>query len=33
MSEHVLLIYGDLLTKEWLDTVCDTWRIESTPKN
>ncbi|KAG2158702.1 uncharacterized protein EDB93DRAFT_1237957 [Suillus bovinus] len=33
MSEHVLLIHGDLLTKEQLDTVCDTQRIESTPKN
>ncbi|KAG2125101.1 hypothetical protein DEU56DRAFT_744063, partial [Suillus clintonianus] len=33
MSEHVLLIHGDLLTKERLDTVSDTRRIESTPKN
>ncbi|KAG1785761.1 uncharacterized protein HD556DRAFT_1232684, partial [Suillus plorans] len=33
MSEHVLLIHGDLLTKERLDTVRDTRRIESTPKN
>ncbi|KAG2045900.1 hypothetical protein BDR06DRAFT_985720 [Suillus hirtellus] len=33
MSEHVLLIHSDLLTKEWLDTIRNTQRIESTPKN
>ncbi|KAG1730877.1 hypothetical protein EDB19DRAFT_1896988 [Suillus lakei] len=33
MSEYVLLIHGDLLTKEWLNMVRDTRRIESTPKN
>ncbi|KAH7913660.1 hypothetical protein BJ138DRAFT_1001804, partial [Hygrophoropsis aurantiaca] len=33
MSEHVLLVHGDLLTKERLDTVRDSRRIEDTPKN
>ncbi|KAG1761715.1 hypothetical protein EDD22DRAFT_748437, partial [Suillus occidentalis] len=33
MSEHVLLVHGDLLTKERLDTVGDSRRIETTPKN
>ncbi|KAG1906353.1 uncharacterized protein F5891DRAFT_1125666 [Suillus fuscotomentosus] len=33
MSEHVLLVHGDLLTKEWLDTVGDSRIIETTPKN
>jgi hypothetical protein len=33
MSEFVLLIHGDLLTKECLDSVRDSWRIEDTPKN
>ncbi|KAF8257523.1 hypothetical protein EI94DRAFT_1629719 [Lactarius quietus] len=33
MSEFVLLIHGDLLTKERLDTVRDSRRIEDTPKN
>jgi hypothetical protein len=32
MSEHVLLVHGDLLTKEWLDTVQDSRSIEATPK-
>ena len=32
MSEHVLLIHGDLLTKERLDTVQDSRSIEATPK-
>ena len=32
MSEHVLLVHGDLLTKERLDTVQDSRRIEATPK-
>jgi hypothetical protein len=32
MSEHILLIHGDLLTKEQLDTVQDSWIIEATPK-
>jgi hypothetical protein len=33
VSEFVLLIHGDLLTKEHLDTVRDSRRIEDTPKN
>ena len=33
MSEFVLLVHGDLLTKEHLDTVRDSRRIEDTPKN
>ncbi|KAG2341406.1 hypothetical protein BDR05DRAFT_976981 [Suillus weaverae] len=33
MSEHIMLIYGDLLTKEQLDTVHNSWCIELTPKN
>jgi hypothetical protein len=32
MSEHILLIHGDLLTKERLDTVQDSRSIEATPK-
>ena len=32
MSEHILLVHGDLLTKEWLDTVQDSRSIEATPK-
>ncbi|KAI9437120.1 hypothetical protein BJY52DRAFT_1130113, partial [Lactarius psammicola] len=33
MSAFVLLIHGDLLTKERLDTIRDSRRIEDTPKN
>ncbi|KAG2029678.1 hypothetical protein BDR03DRAFT_880197, partial [Suillus americanus] len=33
MSEHIILIHGDLLTKERLDTVRNSWCIEHTPKN
>ncbi|KAF8272035.1 hypothetical protein EI94DRAFT_1566986 [Lactarius quietus] len=33
MSEFVLPIHGDLLTKERLDTVRDSRRIKDTPKN
>ncbi|KAH9167844.1 hypothetical protein EDB89DRAFT_1890233 [Lactarius sanguifluus] len=33
ISEFVLLIHGDLLTKERLDTVRDSRRIEDTPKD
>jgi hypothetical protein len=33
MSDYVLFIHGDLLTKERLDTVRDSRRIEDTPKN
>jgi hypothetical protein len=33
MSKFVLLIHGDLHTKERLDTVRDSRRIEDTPKN
>ncbi|KAG1839243.1 hypothetical protein F4604DRAFT_1885308 [Suillus subluteus] len=33
MSEHVILVHGDLLTKERLNTVSDSRRIETTPKN
>ena len=33
MSEFVLLVHGDLLTKERLDTVRDSRRIKDTPKN
>jgi hypothetical protein len=33
MSAFVLLIHGDLLTKEQLDTIRDSRRIEDTPKN
>ncbi|KAI9434779.1 hypothetical protein H4582DRAFT_1818304, partial [Lactarius indigo] len=33
ISEFVLLIHGDLLTKERLDTIRDSRRIEDTPKN
>ena len=32
MTESVLLVHGDLLTKEQLDTVQGSWCIESTPK-
>ncbi|KAG2109297.1 uncharacterized protein F5147DRAFT_576122 [Suillus discolor] len=32
MSEHVLLVHGDLLTKERLDTIIKSRRIEDTPK-
>lgn len=32
MSNHVLLIHGDLLTKERLESVQDSRRIEDTPK-
>ncbi|KAG1796109.1 hypothetical protein EV424DRAFT_1475282 [Suillus variegatus] len=32
MSEHVLLVHGDLLTKEWLDAIVKSQRIEDTPK-
>ncbi|KAH7904696.1 hypothetical protein BJ138DRAFT_1018765, partial [Hygrophoropsis aurantiaca] len=33
MSEHVLLVHGDLLTKERLDSVRESRRIEDTAKN
>ncbi|KAG1848755.1 hypothetical protein DFJ58DRAFT_717039 [Suillus subalutaceus] len=33
MSEHIILIHGDLLTKERLDTVHNSRCIEHTPKN
>jgi hypothetical protein len=33
MSEFVLFVHGDLLTKEWLDTIRDSRHIEDTPKN
>ena len=33
MSAFVLFIHGDLLTKERLDTIRDSRRIEDTPKN
>ncbi|KAH9038083.1 hypothetical protein EDB85DRAFT_1888141 [Lactarius pseudohatsudake] len=33
ISEFVLLVHGDLLTKERLDTIQDSRRIEDTPKN
>ncbi|KAH9174017.1 hypothetical protein EDB89DRAFT_2113744 [Lactarius sanguifluus] len=33
MSEFVLFIHGDLLTKEHLDTIRDSRHIEDTPKN
>ncbi|KAI9452137.1 hypothetical protein BJY52DRAFT_1124627, partial [Lactarius psammicola] len=33
ISQFVLLVHGDLLTKERLDTVRDSRRIEDTPKN
>ncbi|KAG1894465.1 uncharacterized protein F5891DRAFT_1130925 [Suillus fuscotomentosus] len=33
MSEHIMLIHGDLLTKERLDTVHNSRCIEHTPKN
>ncbi|KAG1836769.1 hypothetical protein DFJ58DRAFT_719021 [Suillus subalutaceus] len=32
MSEHVLLVHGDLLTKERLDMIIKSRRIEDTPK-
>ncbi|KAI9437345.1 hypothetical protein BJY52DRAFT_1230190 [Lactarius psammicola] len=33
ISEFVLLIHGDLLTKEHLNTVRDSWQIEDTPRD
>lgn len=33
MSEHVIFIHGDLLTKERVDTVRNSRSIENTPKN
>lgn len=33
MTEHVILVHGDLLTKERLDTVRNSRQIEYTPKN
>jgi hypothetical protein len=30
--EHVILFHGNLLTKERLDSVQDSWRIEKTPR-
>ncbi|KAG2123033.1 hypothetical protein BD769DRAFT_1360080 [Suillus cothurnatus] len=33
MSEHVIVIHGDLLTKERLDIACESRCIEDTPKN
>lgn len=33
MLEHIILIHGDLLTKERLDTVFNSRQIEHTPKN
>lgn len=33
MSKFVLLIHRDLLMKEHLETVRDSWRIEDTHKN
>lgn len=33
ISQFVLLVHGDLLTKEHLDTVRDSRRIEDSPKN
>ncbi|EGO30293.1 hypothetical protein SERLADRAFT_431796 [Serpula lacrymans var. lacrymans S7.9] len=33
MSEYILLIHGDLLTKEQVDSVRDMRRIEEIPKN
>ncbi|EGN96550.1 hypothetical protein SERLA73DRAFT_154079 [Serpula lacrymans var. lacrymans S7.3] len=33
MSEYVILVHGDLLTKEHIDSVKDTRRIEGTPQN
>ncbi|KIJ10040.1 hypothetical protein PAXINDRAFT_164302 [Paxillus involutus ATCC 200175] len=33
MSEHVIFIHGDLLTKERVDAVRNSRRIEHTPKN
>jgi len=32
MSEMVLLVHSDLLTKEWLDTVQNSRCIEAMPK-
>ncbi|KAF8239099.1 hypothetical protein L208DRAFT_1420841 [Tricholoma matsutake] len=32
MSEMVLLVHSDLLTKEWLDTIQNSCHIEATPK-
>ncbi|KAI9432877.1 hypothetical protein BJY52DRAFT_1207806 [Lactarius psammicola] len=33
VSDFVLLIHGELLMKEHLDTVRDSWRIEDTPRD
>jgi hypothetical protein len=33
MSEHVIFVHGDLLTKEQLDIACESRCIEDTPKN
>jgi hypothetical protein len=33
MSEYILLVCGDLLTKEQLDTLQDSRSIEATPKH
>ncbi|KAG1754911.1 uncharacterized protein EDB91DRAFT_1043064 [Suillus paluster] len=33
MSEHVILVHGDLLTKEQVDSVQSSRKIEHTPKN
>ncbi|KAG1899747.1 uncharacterized protein F5891DRAFT_953413 [Suillus fuscotomentosus] len=33
MTEHVILVHGDLLTKEWVDSVWNSRKIEHTPKN
>ncbi|KAG1890422.1 uncharacterized protein F5891DRAFT_965005 [Suillus fuscotomentosus] len=33
MTEHVILVHGDLLTKEWVDSVRNSQKIEHTPKN
>jgi len=33
MSEHVIVVHGDLLTKERLDIACESCCIEDTPKN
>ncbi|KAG2034845.1 hypothetical protein BDR03DRAFT_935057 [Suillus americanus] len=33
MTKHIIIVHGDLLTKERLDTVCNSRRIEHTPKN
>ncbi|KAG1849657.1 hypothetical protein DFJ58DRAFT_716892 [Suillus subalutaceus] len=33
MTKHVIIVHGDLLTKERLDTVRNSQRVEHTPKN